>query len=528
MLRKIVLVLVCVTAAASTYSACGGSDNGQGDGSTTCSAPNVQCGSTCSNPQTDPQNCGACGTVCTGGQVCSQGACALSCGGGTTMCNKLCVDTKIDPANCGGCSQPCSAGEACSGGKCGSQCGAGLTACGTDAGATACIDTSSDNSNCGGCGKVCGPNTTCVSSACQANLITTGPVDVTGSVGPCTTGAGAFGRKTAIDDGNNLYVGMICGSTAPKLYVATSQNGGLSYNAPVSTGLAGTEGAILVGYGPTPKLYGAATTAGGALLISVSADNGKTWSPGQTLDTPVNNGGNYGVSMAMYQADSTLYVGVNPMLNGATLHVLRNGTGIGDAGLADVDDAGFALTSVSLTSVNLSDIMVDQSNGNVWAFGEANGVYDILESTNGGQSFGAPSTPPGGASFADAVLAKSTIFVSGSPDTLDVITTRAPATQTTVPGLGAINLQPDLRSLGVDTSGNVYVATATNTDIEVARILFSAAIADAGPPDGGSSIDSVRLVPSVATGPTITARQPNAAVMAYTVNGHVYATTLAY
>ena len=443
------------------------------------------------------------------------------------MCGKSCVDTQVDPANCGGCSQPCSAGEACGGGKCGSQCGTGLTACATDAGATACIDVTSDNSNCGGCGKACGPNTTCVGSVCQANLVSTGPVDVSGTVAPCTTASGTFGRKTAIDDSNNLYVAMICGATAT-LYVATSQNGGLSYNAPVSTGLTGTEGTILVGYGATPKLYAATTAAGGPLLLSVSADMGKTWSPGQTIDTPVDMGANYGVSMAMYQPDSTVYVSVAPSVPATSVDLLRNGTGIGDAGLGAVDDAGFALTTVSLTGVVVNHVLVDQSTGNVWAFSEDTGAFHVALSNNGGQSFGNPASPAGGPFYADAVLAKGTIFAAGTTDPLYVIPTSAPGTQTTVPGLGATNYSPALRSIAVDTAGNVYVATATAADLEVARILYASAVADAGPADGGSSIDSVRIIPSVASGPSITARQPNAAIMAYSANNRVYATTLAY
>ena len=35
----------------------------------------------------DPKNCGACGTTCSGGKVCSMGACALSCQAGLTDCD---------------------------------------------------------------------------------------------------------------------------------------------------------------------------------------------------------------------------------------------------------------------------------------------------------------------------------------------------------------------------------------------------------------------------------------------------------
>lgn len=42
----------------------------------TAGNPNIgQCPSTCTNPQTDPNNCGCCGTVCPSGVICSAGTC---------------------------------------------------------------------------------------------------------------------------------------------------------------------------------------------------------------------------------------------------------------------------------------------------------------------------------------------------------------------------------------------------------------------------------------------------------------------
>jgi hypothetical protein len=66
------------------------------------------------NLSEDGNNCGACGKACTAGQVCSKGACvATGCGtltacpaytpfGGAGAANS-CVDTNTDPVNCGGC-----------------------------------------------------------------------------------------------------------------------------------------------------------------------------------------------------------------------------------------------------------------------------------------------------------------------------------------------------------------------------------------------------------------------------------------
>jgi hypothetical protein len=45
------------------------------DGSLVCPAGAVLCGSQCSNVQGDPDNCGACGTVCAHGSICDIGVC---------------------------------------------------------------------------------------------------------------------------------------------------------------------------------------------------------------------------------------------------------------------------------------------------------------------------------------------------------------------------------------------------------------------------------------------------------------------
>ena len=59
------------------------------DSSPACPAGQTKCGDTCIDPSSDRANCGACGTVCTDGQVCQSGictACQNECDAGTRQC----------------------------------------------------------------------------------------------------------------------------------------------------------------------------------------------------------------------------------------------------------------------------------------------------------------------------------------------------------------------------------------------------------------------------------------------------------
>jgi formylglycine-generating enzyme required for sulfatase activity/uncharacterized protein YjdB len=109
---------------------------------TCASAGLTACGSTCSNTASDPNNCGACGTVCAttdpnaASVACVASQCLTTCNVGYTECNNICVNQQTDPNNCGGCGVGCSgATPSCAGGACisAASCqtsGDGLTDCG--------------------------------------------------------------------------------------------------------------------------------------------------------------------------------------------------------------------------------------------------------------------------------------------------------------------------------------------------------------------------------------------------------------
>ena len=162
---------------AAMVAACGGTTSSNEDAGAACPPTQLLCGSTCVDPNTDPNYCGAsgdcaganAGTACEDGFACNgAGSCELSCQAGLTDCSGTCVDTNRDPSNCGGCddgagSNTCAAGFACNGaGSCELSCPTGLTDC-----SGTCVDTNVDSSNCGGCDDGAGSNTCAAGSVCN-------------------------------------------------------------------------------------------------------------------------------------------------------------------------------------------------------------------------------------------------------------------------------------------------------------------------------------------------------------------------
>ena len=135
----------------------------------TCLDPLTDCGGACVNTQADLAHCGGCSAPCDAGEVCSNGGCALSCQASLTDCGGACVNTQTDLAHCGGCNAPCDAGEVCSNGGCALSCQASLTDCGGT-----CVNTQTDLTHCGGCNAPCDAGEVCSNGgcalSCQASL----------------------------------------------------------------------------------------------------------------------------------------------------------------------------------------------------------------------------------------------------------------------------------------------------------------------------------------------------------------------
>jgi hypothetical protein len=123
----------------------GSGDAGPGSSAPTDGAPTADAGTTCAASElscdggcvpNDSTHCGACGSPCTSpdGGVASCNSkdggpyqCVIACGANETNCGTSCVDTQSDPNNCGRCGHSCVAGE-CTAGACESWVVANTTA----------------------------------------------------------------------------------------------------------------------------------------------------------------------------------------------------------------------------------------------------------------------------------------------------------------------------------------------------------------------------------------------------------------
>lgn len=134
-----------------------------------CPAGESCCSGDCSNLLTDSNNCGGCGNVCPQGTTCANGECVgcnPPCPDGQTCCSdNVCVDTDTDRNNCGACGIVCPSGQVCADGRCSDcdpPCPVGQTCC-----SGVCRNTQSDDNHCGSCGNACPPGQSCNGGTCS-------------------------------------------------------------------------------------------------------------------------------------------------------------------------------------------------------------------------------------------------------------------------------------------------------------------------------------------------------------------------
>ncbi len=132
------------------------------------------------NLNTSTANCSACGKQCTnanGTTSCVSGACTPSCASGYASCdsnpdNGCETNTNTDVNNCGTCGHVCSnpnGSVSCSGGTCQIGCSAGYADCDGNTNNGCETNITNNGSNCGGCNIACvnaHGTTSCISSSC--------------------------------------------------------------------------------------------------------------------------------------------------------------------------------------------------------------------------------------------------------------------------------------------------------------------------------------------------------------------------
>jgi len=149
-----------------------------------CADPLMCCGGTCVNPNTDMNNCNACGNVCGTRSQCIGAAC--QCDSPFENCddsfssNGCEIDPRSDLDNCGGCGVLCRRTRAtaqCSGFSCSIQrCDAGFDNCdGVDN--NGCETPLNTLSDCGSCGSSCSrsnASATCSTGSCRIQSCNSG------------------------------------------------------------------------------------------------------------------------------------------------------------------------------------------------------------------------------------------------------------------------------------------------------------------------------------------------------------------
>ena len=125
------------------------------------------------NGQTDINNCGACGGVCSKNNVaavsCAGGVCNGACKAGFGDCNMNKLSDGCEAAlnssvaHCGACGVACSSrnipSPSCAGGVCNGQCANNFADCNANKQSDGCeVNLATDPANCGGCAQVCSAN----------------------------------------------------------------------------------------------------------------------------------------------------------------------------------------------------------------------------------------------------------------------------------------------------------------------------------------------------------------------------------
>ncbi|MEZ4394965.1 MAG: hypothetical protein R3A48_28140 [Polyangiales bacterium] len=225
-----------------------------------CATGQNLCSTACRDLQSDPTNCGNCGTACAMGQTCSGGVCRTDCPTGQTNCSGACVNTATNIANCGACGRACTTTNgtpSCVASACGvASCNAGYGNCDSNAANGCETNTGTSVTNCGACGRACSAangTASCTAGSCGVAACNTGYGNCDGNAAngcevnlrTSVTHCGACGNTcTAPTGGSVACTNGACVQSCP---AGQSNCGGVCRPTGASCTSAGTGGCATTG-----------------------------------------------------------------------------------------------------------------------------------------------------------------------------------------------------------------------------------------------------------------------------------------
>ncbi len=419
----------------------------------TCRMGLMDCMGSCRDTANDPGNCGACGTTCTANAnqlaVCAASRCAAVCATGFADCDRTAangceIDSRTSVNNCGACGAVCAlpanATAACAAGACGiGACNAGFANCNMNATDGCEVDTRVDRANCGACGATCGATEACSAGACVP-FVTVAPVVIPNTMN-CTTAQAINGTRVTVDSAGDLTAMFTC-NAGSELRFSRSTDAGATWSAaaaiPMLAGAGTVNGVAITSQGTT--LYIAYLRAA-RNWFGVSTDRGATWTFTDLATTSSLD------ALSIQAYNDNVYVAADL---GSTFRVLRNSTrGVG---------AFTATNLATATNIAYGDVIVNPLNGDVWIGYDTPSVL-VARSTDNGATFTAFTTPAGSCFYSDFAIGADVLWAVGSTgSTLSRVALPAGTSGTIISGLNYGGAgQATTVAAGAD--GSAYVAS---------------------------------------------------------------------
>lgn len=436
-------------------------------------------------------------------EVATGGECTNAAGGyGCTACPEEMIQTPDGlgcevPPVCGDGvttgSEVCDDGNRVGGDGCRADC-AGLEVCGDGKRDTATGEQCDDGNVAedDGCSATCQLPPAETTIPTEVNILGGSPLD-------CVLTNSNTGRKVSVDQLGHLHAVLNCEGSA---HVVSSIDLGITWSAPIDTGLTDVSEVAIEGGAPGTA-YVAAITSTGLLYVETN-DSGATWSTPQVLTETAPDAE---VSIDSYEDDIFIAIG-----QASNMAVYRS-----------VGAAGTFFTETILAQSNaFHEIIVDPATGNVLVATDTPDFHLRL-STDHGATYAAEVNPTGSAFFSDWTLTNNIVYVSGtgeSPGNLDAIPLSDISSSSVIGDLPANTSNAQSRAIDSNAVGDVFVVSAlASGEIQLDRL-------QAG--DTEFLPANVRTLPA-GVSPAVAALPSNdGAVVLYGDGTHIWATVQAY